>query len=122
MPEQLYEGHCLPCKRGDPPVTDEEIRAALPAIPRWGIGEDKGIPQLRRVFRFEDFLSALAFTNRVGYLAEQEGHHPQVITEWGKVTVIWWTHAIKNLHQNDFIMAAKTDELYNAAPGAKTST
>lgn len=121
MPEQLYEGHCVPCQRGDPPVTDDEIRAYLPSIPNWGLGEDKGIRKLSRVYRFEDFLSALAFTNRVGYLAEHEGHHPQIITEWGKVTVTWWTHAIKNLHKNDFIMAARTDELYKVAPGAKGS-
>ncbi|MEP0825876.1 MAG: 4a-hydroxytetrahydrobiopterin dehydratase, partial [Nitrososphaera sp.] len=62
-------------------------------------------------FAFKDFAEALAFTNRVGAIAEQEGHHPDILTEWGKVTVSWWTHKIKGLHKNDFIMAAKTDAL-----------
>ena len=67
---------------------------------------------LERVFQFPDFAQALAFTNRVGALAEEEGHHPALLTEWGKVTVAWWTHAIGGLHRNDFIMAAKTDQIY----------
>lgn len=70
-----------------------------------------GISHLERTFRFKNFAQALAFTNRVGELAESEGHHPQLLTEWGKVKVSWWTHIIRGLHQNDFIMAAKTDLL-----------
>lgn len=71
-----------------------------------------GISHLERTFRFKNFAQALAFTNRVGELAESEGHHPLLQTEWGKVKVSWWTHVIRDLHQNDFIMAAKTDILY----------
>ena len=63
-------------------------------------------------FTFGSFAEALAFTDAVGALAEAEGHHPAILTEWGRVTVTWWTHAIKGLHRNDFIMAARTDELY----------
>ena len=70
-----------------------------------------GIKRLRRAFKFKDFREAMQFTNRVGELAEQEDHHPAILTEWGKVTVTWWTHKIKGLHRNDFIMAAKTDSL-----------
>jgi 4a-hydroxytetrahydrobiopterin dehydratase len=73
--------------------------------------EHKGIKRLERTFKFKDFAQALAFTNKVGELAESEGHHPAILTEWGKVTVAWWTHKIKGLHQNDFAMAAKTDRL-----------
>jgi 4a-hydroxytetrahydrobiopterin dehydratase len=80
-------------------------------IPGWAIVEREGIPRLERAFTFPSFAAALAFTNRVGEIAEQEAHHPAITTEWGRVTVTWWTHKIKNLHRNDFIMAAKTDAL-----------
>jgi 4a-hydroxytetrahydrobiopterin dehydratase len=71
-----------------------------------------GIKRLRRVFPVDDFAQALEFTKKVGQLAEEEGHHPALLTEWGRTTVTWWTHKIKGLHRNDFVMAAKTDELY----------
>jgi 4a-hydroxytetrahydrobiopterin dehydratase len=70
-----------------------------------------GVDRLQRVYRFKNFVEALAFTNRVGQIAEAEGHHPLLITEWGRVTVQWWTHKIGGLHINDFVLAAKTDEL-----------
>jgi 4a-hydroxytetrahydrobiopterin dehydratase len=73
--------------------------------------ERDGIQRLERAFNFPDFADALVFTNAVGDLAEQEGHHPALLTEWGSVAVTWWTHKIRGLHQNDFIMAAKTDQL-----------
>ena len=71
-----------------------------------------GIKRLRRVFSAHDFAEALEFTNRVGELADEQGHHPALLTEWGKTTITWWTHKIRGLHGNDFIMAAKSDELY----------
>ncbi len=80
-------------------------------IPDWNVVEKDGIKRLERVFKFKNFTEALAFTNRVGQIAEEEDHHPAILTEWGKVTVTWWTHAVKGLHRNDFIMAAKTDAL-----------
>jgi 4a-hydroxytetrahydrobiopterin dehydratase len=67
---------------------------------------------LERSFQFPDFVEALAFTNRVAEKAEQVGHHPDILTQWGTVTVTWWSHKIKGLHRNDFIMAANTDALY----------
>jgi 4a-hydroxytetrahydrobiopterin dehydratase len=73
--------------------------------------EKDGIKRLERSFLFDDFAQALAFTNKVGQIAEEEGHHPDILTEWGRVTVSWWTHKIGGLHKNDFIMAAKTDNL-----------
>lgn len=109
----LAQQKCVPCHGGLPPLTPDEIAALHPQAADWTIVERNGIPRLERVFRFKTFAQALAFTHRVGALAEEEDHHPVLITEWGKVTVTWWTHAIKGLHQNDFIMAAKTDEAYS---------
>jgi 4a-hydroxytetrahydrobiopterin dehydratase len=70
-----------------------------------------GIKRLKRAFTFNNFIDAVAFTQKVAVLAENENHHPSILTEWGKVTVYWWSHKIKGLHVNDFIMAAKTDQL-----------
>jgi 4a-hydroxytetrahydrobiopterin dehydratase len=103
---------CIACRRDEPTVTDAAIARFHPQIPGWEIVELAGVRRLRRVFTFEDFGGSLAFTNLVGALAEREGHHPVLLTEWGSTTVTWWTHKIKGLHRNDFIMAAKTDELY----------
>lgn len=80
-------------------------------IPDWSVVERDGIARLERAFSFPNFVAALAFTNEVGALAEDAGHHPAITTEWGRVTVQWWTHTIAGLHRNDFIMAAKTDEV-----------
>lgn len=102
---------CVACRRDAPQVTDAEIEELQRQIPDWELIEIDGIKRLRRVFPFEDFASALAFTDRVGEIAEDEGHHPALLTEWGRVTVSWWTHKIKGLHRNDFVMAAKTDTL-----------
>ncbi len=102
---------CVACRRDAPQVTDAEIADLQPQIPDWELLEVDGVKRLRRVFSFGDFAHALEFTNRVGELAEEEEHHPSLLTEWGRTTVTWWTHKIKGLHRNDFIMAAKTDEL-----------
>ncbi len=110
--ETLTQLKCVACRAGEPPATAAEIDAFMPQIPDWRIVERDGIPRLERIFKFKNFADALAFTNRVGALAEAEGHHPALLTEWGRVTVTWWTHKIRNLHRNDFIMAAKTDGLY----------
>jgi len=106
---------CEVCRAGAPIITDMEIVLFQPQVPEWQVIERDGVKQLERVFQFSDFVQALAFTNRVGAIAEAEGHHPALLTEWGKVTVTWWTHKIKGLHRNDFIMAAKTDEVYAVA-------
>jgi len=93
-------------------VTDAEVAELLPQVPDWELVEVDGIRRLTRIFPADDFAQALEFTNAVGELAEAEGHHPALLTEWGRTTVTWWTHKIRGLHRNDFIMAAKTDELY----------
>jgi 4a-hydroxytetrahydrobiopterin dehydratase len=92
-------------------VEGEEMRELLVDLPDWNVATRDGVPQLERQFEFPDFVQALAFTNRVGELAEAEDHHPKLTTEWGSVVVTWWTHKIKGLHRNDFVMAAKTDNL-----------
>ena len=112
--DQLTQLKCTACRGGEPTVTDAEIAEFKPQVPEWKIVEVDGIKRLERVFKFKDFVSALAFTNKVGEMAESEGHHPALLTEWGRVTVTWWTHKIRGLHRNDFIMAAKTDELYHS--------
>jgi 4a-hydroxytetrahydrobiopterin dehydratase len=112
--EALSRATCVACRRGAPTVTDEEIAALAPEVPDWELVEIDGVRRLRRVFSFDDFAQALAFTDAVGAVAEEQGHHPALLTEWGRTTVSWWTHKIKGLHRNDFIMAAKTDELYQS--------
>ncbi len=110
----LSEKTCTACRVGAPLATEEEIALFLPQIPEWKIVEVAGVNQLRRVYAFANFVDALAFTNKVGALAEEAGHHPALLTEWGRVTTSWWTHKIKGLHVNDFVMAAKTDLLFQA--------
>jgi 4a-hydroxytetrahydrobiopterin dehydratase len=102
---------CVACRRDAPQVTEAEIAELQPQVPDWELVELDGIRRLRRVFAFPDFAQALAFTDEVGRLAEEEAHHPALLTEWGRTTVTWWTHKIRGLHRNDFVMAAKTDEL-----------
>lgn len=111
---ELLEQKCVPCTGGLPPATEEEIDKYKTEIPEWEIITVSGELRLQRVYKFPDFKSALAFTNSVGDIAEAEGHHPVLVTEWGQVTVTWWTHAINGLHQNDFIMAAKSDRAYES--------
>ena len=113
--DNLTRMKCVACRADSPRVTEAEIAAFQPQVPDWQLLERRGILQLERVYTFKNFVDALAFTDRVGELAESEGHHPAILTEWGKVTVTWWTHKIKGLHRNDFIMAAKTDQLVASA-------
>ena len=108
---ELLEQKCVPCTGSLSPATAEEIEHYKSQIPDWNLITEDSELHLQRVYQFADFKSALAFTNAVGEIAEAEGHHPALLTEWGKVTVTWWTHALKALHHNDFIMAAKTDAI-----------
>ncbi|MDP8900966.1 MAG: 4a-hydroxytetrahydrobiopterin dehydratase [Actinomycetota bacterium] len=103
---------CVPCRGGEPTLGEADIDALLPQVPGWRVAERDGVKRLERSFRFADFASALEFTVGVGGRAEEAGHHPALLTEWGRVTVSWWTHAIGGLHRNDFVMAARTDEIY----------
>ena len=83
----------------------------LRSVTDWSLIGVDAVPRLERMFRFEDFKAAMAFANRVAELAEEAGHHPALLVEWGRVTVSWWTHDIGGLHRNDFIMAARTDQV-----------
>ena len=102
---------CTPCRGEDPPLTTTEIADLHSQLPDWKILERNGINQLEREFRVKNFAEALSFSNRVGEIAGAEDHHPAILTEWGKATVSWWTHKIKGLHRNDFVMADKTNRL-----------
>jgi len=106
---ELNQAHCEACRADAPQVSDEELKELIAKIPDWNIEIRDGTMQLEKAFSFKNFEQAILFTNKVGEIAEQEGHHPSLLTEWGKVTVTWWSHKIKGLHKNDFIMAAKTD-------------
>jgi 4a-hydroxytetrahydrobiopterin dehydratase len=112
--ETLAQMKCVACRKDAPTVTDAEAADLHRQVPDWEIVEIDGIKRLRRIFPADGFAQALAFTDKVGELAEQEGHHPALLTEWGRTTVTWWTHKIRGLHRNDFVMAAKTDELFRA--------
>lgn len=100
-------------RSGELTLTDKEIAELLTQVPEWKVVERDGVKCLEHCFTYRNFAQALAFTNRVGELAETEEHHPAILTEWGKVTVTWWTHKVKGLHRNDFIMAVKTSQLYS---------
>lgn len=108
----LKQMHCTPVRKEDHPLSEDEFREFAREIPEWKVVEREGIKRLEREFRFKNFSAALAFTVQVGELAEAEDHHPALLTEWGRVTAAWWAHRIGGLHRNDFIMAAKTDEVY----------
>ena len=107
----LSQFQCVACRGGEPTLTDAEIAELHPQVADWQVRDLDGIQRIERVYKLKSYAEALAFTNRVGAIAEEQGHHPLIITEWGRVTVQWWSHKIKGLHKNDFIMAAKTDEL-----------
>ncbi|MCH5529506.1 4a-hydroxytetrahydrobiopterin dehydratase [Pseudomonas syringae pv. syringae] len=115
----LNQAHCEACRADAPQVSEAELPELLRQIPDWNIEVRDAVMQLEKVFLFKNFKWALAFTNAVGEIAEAEGHHPGLLTEWGKVTVTWWSHSIKGLHRNDFIMAARTDEVAKGAEDRK---
>lgn len=107
----LSQQRCEACRADAPKVSDEELAELMQQIPDWQPVVIDGVLQLKREFAFKNFKQAMAFSNRLADLAETEGHHPGILTEWGKVTVFWWSHSINGLHRNDFVMAAKTDTL-----------
>ena len=109
----LSEMKCVACRGTEPTLTESQIDQFMPQVPDWQVKEVNGERRLERVFKFKNFVQALDFTNRIGAVAEQQDHHPLIVTEYGRVTVDWWTHTIRGLHQNDFIMAARTDQLYS---------
>lgn len=105
----LTKKTCVPCRGGIPPLTPGEAEDLVSQTPGWAIID--GATKIERRFEFENFAAALDFANRVGALAETEGHHPDITFGWGYCEVLFYTHKIKGLHENDFIMAAKVNEL-----------
>lgn len=114
MMNKLSSMSCTTPRKGESALSRSESESYLTQIPEWRILEQDGPERLSREFKFKNFIEALNFTNQVGELAEQEDHHPAILTEWGKVRVTWWTHDVNGLHLNDFITAAKTDQIYKS--------
>ncbi len=112
--EDLLDSKCTACRGGEPALTEPEIVALRSQVPSWSVVTRDAIPRIERTYRFPDFAKAMAFAVQVGELAEREGHHPDLHIGWGRVTVETWTHAIGGLHKNDFILAAKTDQIFSA--------
>jgi len=104
---ELNEKRCAPCEGGVDKLTTQQIEQFMPEIPEWSLKDDI----LVRSYKFDDFIQALEFTNRVGALSEEEAHHPEIVLAWGQVDLRIWTHAIDGLSENDFILAAKVDRL-----------
>ena len=111
MENDLTKNRCEACRIDAPVLNDKEIEQLLPQIPSWIVSEQDGIKKLICSYAFLNYKDSVKFTNEVANLAEQEDHHPEIILEWGKVTVVWWSHKIMGLHKNDFICAAKTDSI-----------
>ena len=108
----LARERCVACRRDAPRVTDEEIAQLHPEVADWELNEIDGVKHLQRTFKIKGFAGAMQFATIVGNEAEKEGHHPRITFEWGRVMVDWWTHKIRGLHRNDFVMAAKTNDLF----------
>jgi 4a-hydroxytetrahydrobiopterin dehydratase len=106
----LVNKKCIPCQGGVPPLKGEELAGFSAKLgAEWKVVDEH---HLERMFTFEDFQTALDFTNQVGALAESEAHHPDIHLAWGKVTLTIWTHKIDGLTESDFILAAKAEQLY----------
>lgn len=108
MSQPLAEKKCVPCRGGVPPLHGEEVEKLQAAVPRWTVEREHHI---HREFKFPDFKEALNFVNRVGAVAEEEGHHPDILLSWGKAKFTLWTHKVDGLTESDFILAAKIDRL-----------
>ncbi|MFW9788225.1 MAG: 4a-hydroxytetrahydrobiopterin dehydratase [Candidatus Thorarchaeota archaeon] len=108
--EELASLTCVPCRGGTPPMEGDKIKLMMYIVPGWTKSEGE-IDKIEKTFKFKDFAEAMAFVNKVAEIAEEQGHHPDIFIQWNKVTLTLWTHAIKGLYDNDFILAAKIDEL-----------
>jgi len=111
MSTELAAKTCVPCRGGVPPLKGQELESLARQVPGWTVVKEH---HLNRTYTFPDFRAALAFVNRVGELAEQQGHHPDLVLAWGRVEVTIWTHKIDGLTESDFILAAKIDQLPRA--------
>jgi 4a-hydroxytetrahydrobiopterin dehydratase len=107
MPE-LAKRTCVPCKGGVPPLQGDKLKEIARELPTWKVVDEHHIT---RTFNFSDFKSALDFVTQIGAVAEEQGHHPDILLRWGQVTVTIWTHKIDGLTESDFILGAKIDQL-----------
>ncbi|KAL4402492.1 4-alpha-hydroxytetrahydrobiopterin dehydratase [Malassezia pachydermatis] len=134
MSTQLADGHCVPCSKkaireqGLSKLSDADARAKLSELEHgWSLAPQPTLahaqetypPALHKVYRFRNFATASRFASQVGQDADAEGHHPAILLEWGSVAIWWWSHSLGGLHQNDYIMAARTDRLASQAEGRK---
>ena len=110
----LAQQSCVPCRGGAAPLNREQAATFLKQTPQWSL--DKGATRITRTFKFKDFAQALDFVNGLGQIAEEQQHHPDITFGWGYVTVTLYTHKVKGLHENDFVLAAKADRLFDDAP------
>jgi 4a-hydroxytetrahydrobiopterin dehydratase len=111
---ELINQTCVMCTGKTPKLTNTEIERLNSQVPGWTVSNSDGVLQLHRAYIFNNFNDSIEFTNAIAVMAEQQNHHPAILTEWGKVTVTWWTHTIKGLHSNDFICALQTDKMFNS--------
>ncbi len=109
---ELNQQRCEACRVGAPLIGEAEAQQRLSSLDGWRLVSVDGVLRLTKSYTLPNFRQALAFTNRVGAMAEEQGHHPDIVTRWGEVELSWWTHKIKGLHHNDFICAARSDALY----------
>lgn len=111
MDEPLIDKKCVVCNDNVSQVNDSEQLLLIKQIPKWDVQVNNNVKMLVREYQFKNYKLAWEFANKVAALAEFEFHHPAILLEWGKVKVTWWTHTVNGLHKNDFICAAKTDQL-----------
>ncbi len=113
--KELRSESCVACRADAPRVDGTEQPLLLAKVPAWSVIEIDGIERLLRTYKLPNFVTALELTNAIGRVAEEQNHHPAITVEWGRVTVQWWTHKIRGLHRNDFVMAARSDALFGEA-------
>ncbi|HEY5680733.1 MAG TPA: 4a-hydroxytetrahydrobiopterin dehydratase [Pseudomonadales bacterium] len=109
--KRLAEMRCEPCRGDSPAVAPDAREAMLAELTGWRVDVVDEVPRLSRTYQTADFAAALGLANTIGEMADSEDHHPQLVVEWGRLQVSWWTHAIGGLHMNDFVLAARCDEL-----------
>jgi 4a-hydroxytetrahydrobiopterin dehydratase len=109
MAEHLADKTCVPCRGGVPPLKGAELEKLRRNVPQWNVVDEH---HLHRQFTFPDFKQAMNFVNRVGAVAEEQGHHPDILLSWGRAEITLWTHKIDGLTESDFIMAAKIDRVF----------
>ncbi len=110
--DEYINKKCEACRPDAPKASEQKIQEFLNEYNNWKLIEEEKIPQLIRVYKFSNYKESVEFTNQIAKLSDIEDHHPAITLEWGKVTVKWWTHKINGLHENDFIMSAKSDNVY----------